>query len=91
MMPWYVSPHRRIARRQRHIARNAGIEENLDRENVLPVEVKSADDAFMISALIPGIEADDIDVEILSPPSNRLLKSKREGIFYLPFFDSKGY
>jgi HSP20 family protein len=66
MMTWYVSPNRRIARRQRHIARNAGIEENLDRENVLPVEVKSDDDAFMISALIPGIEADDIDVEILN-------------------------
>ena len=66
MMTWYVSPNRRIARRQRHIARNAGIEENLDRENVLPVEVKSDDDAFLISALIPGIEADDIDVEILN-------------------------
>jgi len=66
MMTWYVSPNRRIASRQRHIARNAGIEENLDRENVLPVEVKSDDDAFMISALIPGIEADDIDVEILN-------------------------
>ena len=66
MNTWYVSPYRRIARGQRHIARNAGIEENLDRDNVLPVDVKSDDDAFMISALIPGIEADDIDVEILN-------------------------
>ena len=66
MKTWYVSPYRRIARRQHHIARNAGPEETLDREIVLPVDVTSDDDAFMISALVPGIEADDIDVEILN-------------------------
>jgi len=66
MRTWYVSPYRRIARGQRHIARNAGAEETLDREIVLSVDVKSDDDAFMISALVPGIEADDIDVEILN-------------------------
>ena len=37
-----------------------------ERENILPVEVKSDDDAFMISAIVPGIEADNIDVEILN-------------------------
>jgi len=66
MKTWYVSPYHRIARRQHHIARNAGAEETLNREIVLPVDVKSDDDAFMISALVPGIEADDIDVEILN-------------------------
>ena len=30
-----------------------------------PVDVKAVDDAFLISALLPGIEADDIDVQIL--------------------------
>ena len=66
MKTWYVSPYRRIARRQHHIARNVGAEETLDGEVVLPVDVKSDDDAFMISALVPGIKADDIDVEILN-------------------------
>jgi len=66
MKTWYVSPYRRIARRQHHIARNAGPEETLDREIVLAVDVKSDDDAFMISALVPGIKGDDIDVEILN-------------------------
>jgi HSP20 family protein len=66
MMTWYVSPNRRIARRPRYIARNAGTEEQAERENVLPVDVKSDGDAFMISAIVPGIEADEIDVEILN-------------------------
>jgi len=60
MMTWYVSPNRRISRRPRYT------EERIERETVLPVEVKSDGDAFMISAIVPGIEADDIDVEILN-------------------------
>jgi HSP20 family protein len=66
MKTWYLTPHYRITRRPRYIARNAGIEEKAERENILPVEVKSDDDAFMISAIVPGIEAADIDVEILN-------------------------
>jgi len=66
MMTWYVSPHQRIARRPRLVVNNVGTPEALDRENVLAVDVKSDDDAFMISALVPGIEADEIDVEILN-------------------------
>lgn len=66
MKTWYVSPHHRITRRPRYIATNAGIEEKTERENILPVDVKSDGDAFMISAIVPGIEADEIDVEILN-------------------------
>jgi HSP20 family molecular chaperone IbpA len=66
MRTWYASPYRRIARRPHYIARNAGSEDVTEHENVLPVDVKSDGDAFMISAIVPGIEADDIDVEILN-------------------------
>ena len=66
MRTWYVSPNRRIARRPSYIARNAGMEEAAEREIVLPVDVQSDGEAFMISAIVPGIEADDIDVEILN-------------------------
>jgi HSP20 family protein len=66
MMTWYVSPNRRLARRPRYIARTVNNSEAIERENVLPVDVKSDGDAFMISAIVPGIEADDIDVEILN-------------------------
>ena len=66
MRTWYVSPNSRIARRPSHIARNPGVEEAAEREIVLPVDVQSDGEAFMISAIVPGIEADDIDVEILN-------------------------
>jgi HSP20 family protein len=66
MMTWYVSPNHRLARRPRYIARTVNNGEATERENVLPVEVKSDGDAFMISAIVPGIEANDIDVEILN-------------------------
>jgi HSP20 family protein len=35
------------------------------REKVLAVDVKADDEAYIISALIPGIDADEIKVEIL--------------------------
>jgi HSP20 family protein len=35
------------------------------REKVLAVDVKADDEAYTISALVPGIEADEINVEIL--------------------------
>jgi HSP20 family protein len=35
------------------------------REKVLAVDVKADEEAYTISALIPGIEADEINVEIL--------------------------
>lgn len=66
MMTLYVSPYRRIARRHRHIAKLSDTSEIRDRENVLAVDVKSESDAYTISALVPGIKADDIDVEILN-------------------------
>ena len=66
MRTWYVSPNSRIARRPSYIARNPGVEEAAEREIVLPVDVQSEGEAFMISAIVPGIESDDIDVEILN-------------------------
>jgi len=42
------------------------MEEAAEREIVLPVDVQSDGESFMISAIVPGIEADDIDVEILN-------------------------
>jgi HSP20 family protein len=66
MMTWYVSPYRRISRRHVQAAQNTGMEKTIDRESVLAVDVKSVDDAYEISAMLPGIEADDIDVEILN-------------------------
>jgi HSP20 family protein len=70
MMTLYVSPYGRIARRRSSIDHrldsNHHVSEALDREKVLAVDVRSDDESYTISALIPGIEADDINVEILN-------------------------
>jgi HSP20 family protein len=70
MMTLYVSPYGRIARRRSSIDHrldsNHLVSEALDREKVLAVDVRSDDESYTISALIPGIEADDINVEILN-------------------------
>lgn len=65
MMTWYVSPHRRIAPRTRFVTKTMINEVNNEHEKILPVDVKAVDDAFLISAQLPGIEAEDIDVQIL--------------------------
>jgi HSP20 family protein len=70
MMTLYVSPYGRIARRRSSIDHrldsNHHVSEALDLEKVLAVDVRSDDESYTISALIPGIEADDINVEILN-------------------------
>jgi len=62
----YVSPYRRYARRDRRVESNPQTLKAVDRDKVLAVDVKSDDEAYTISALIPGIEAEEINVEILN-------------------------
>jgi HSP20 family protein len=70
MMTLYVSPYRRVARMREAMDRM--MEENFpaaevnEREMVLAVDVKSEDEAYLISALVPGVEAEEINVEILN-------------------------
>ena len=37
-----------------------------EREMVLAVDVKADDEAYLVAALIPGVEADDINIEVLN-------------------------
>ncbi len=70
MMTFYVSPYRRMARMREAMDRL--LEESFrtmepgERESLLAVDVKSEDDAYVISAFIPGVEAEDINVEVLN-------------------------
>jgi HSP20 family protein len=66
MKTMYVSPYRRYARRDRRVESNPQTLKSVDRDKVLAVDVKSDDEAYTISALIPGIEAEEINVEILN-------------------------
>ena len=63
MTTYYVSPHKKFSRHPHRIEREVRA---MDRDKVLAVDVKSDDEEYTISALVPGIEAEDISVEILN-------------------------
>ncbi|MES0359535.1 MAG: Hsp20/alpha crystallin family protein [Anaerolineales bacterium] len=65
MMTLYVSPYNRAARMSRRLEERTSTAEYSAREKVLAVDVKADEEAYTISALIPGIEAEEINVEIL--------------------------
>jgi HSP20 family protein len=65
MMTLYYSPYRWAARRGPRFAGRPFTQHVPERESVLAVDVKADDEAYTISALVPGVEAEDINVEIL--------------------------
>jgi HSP20 family protein len=70
MMTMYISPYRRLANLREAMDRT--LEESLaekthsDREMLLAVDVLSDFDSFTINAFVPGLEADDLNIEILN-------------------------
>lgn len=65
MKTLYYSPYRRISRMDRRLAQKSAARDGSTSEKVLAVDVKADDEAYVISALVPGVEADEINVEIL--------------------------
>lgn len=69
-MTVYISPYRRMATLRD--AMNRLIEDNLaeststEREMMLAVDVLTGEDAYEIVALVPGLEADDLNIEVLN-------------------------
>ena len=69
-MTYYVTPYRRLAA-MRH-AMNRWFEDEMvdqtpsEREMLLAVDVKTAEEAYDITALVPGLSADDLDIEVLN-------------------------
>jgi len=61
-MSYFIAPYPyRMARRW---ARMAGYEEPT-RDFTLAVDVRDEDDAFVISALVPGLKAEELNIQIL--------------------------
>lgn len=60
-MTFYIQPYpyRRMSRRM--AAMNGGS----SRENFLNVNVRDDEDAFLLSALVPGLKADDLNIQVL--------------------------
>ena len=60
-MTYFISPHPyHMARRWAHLA---GIEASRDFN--LSVDVREEDEAYILNALVPGLKADDLNIQIL--------------------------
>ena|SRR4030065_464951 len=69
-MTFYVTPYNRMhaMRHAMHHWMNESIadQESGEREMLLAVDVEAGDEAYDISALVPGLEADDLEIEVLN-------------------------
>jgi HSP20 family protein len=69
-MTVYISPYRRMATLRE--AMNRLIEDNMaettsqEREMMLAVDVLTNEDAYEIVALVPGLEADELNIEVMN-------------------------
>jgi HSP20 family protein len=67
-MTLYITPYGRLAHRRmiEQMLHDRDWEVSSERDIVLPVDVKAEADAYTISALIPGIKAEDLNIEIVN-------------------------
>ena len=68
-MTLYISPYRRLANLRQAMDRMFEEEfENTpnEREMTLALDVLAEDEAYTVRALVPGLEADDLNIEILN-------------------------
>lgn len=69
-MTVYISPYRRMSTMRD--AMNRLFEENYaepvanEREMLLAVDVQSDEDSYVVTALVPGLAADDLSIEVLN-------------------------
>jgi HSP20 family protein len=66
-MTMYMTPYRR--RYLRHLAQNDRIARNIgiaDSDVHIPLDVKDDKEAFVLYAVVPGLNAEDINIEILN-------------------------
>ncbi|MCI0519480.1 MAG: Hsp20/alpha crystallin family protein [Chloroflexi bacterium] len=69
-MTLYISPYRRMAAMREMM--NRMFEDSLTetaapaREMLLAVDVKASDEAYDLTALVPGLNADDVNIEVIN-------------------------
>jgi HSP20 family protein len=69
-MTFYISPYRQMA--SIRYAMNRMFDDNMvdqnpsEREMLLAVDVQTDDDAYNITALVPGLDAQDLNIEVLN-------------------------
>ena len=83
-MTYYVTPYHRMA--AMHNAMNRWFEDRMteqsrtEREMLLAVDVTNGDEAYDITALVPGLSADDVDIEVLNNTVTIRGEFKTDGI-----------
>jgi HSP20 family protein len=69
-MTFYISPYRRMAAMSHTMNRmfdDTMVDQTPnEREMLLAVDVQSGEDAYDITALVPGLDAEDLDIEVLN-------------------------
>jgi HSP20 family protein len=60
-MTFYIQPYPYRRQSRRMAAMNGGS----SRESFLNVNVRDEEDAFVLSALVPGLKADDLNIQVL--------------------------
>lgn len=85
-MTLYVTPARRAHRRHMLDEIMRDWDENYTSELTFPIDVAADNDAFTIKALLPGVSADDLDIQIVNEIvtiSGELKADREEGANYL--------
>ena len=85
-MTLYVTPARRAHRRHMLDEIMRDWDENYTSELTFPIDVLADNDAFTIKALLPGVSADDLDIQIVNEIltlSGELKTEREEGANYL--------
>ncbi len=69
-MTFYVTPYRRAAAMRHAMSRwfdeSITDHEPTEREMLLAVDVEVGDEAYEIKALVPGLDSEDLDIEVLN-------------------------
>lgn len=70
MMTMYIPPYRRMANLRQAMDRLMDETMNEtstpEREMLLAVDVHAGDNEYLIQAMVPGLEAEDLDIEVLN-------------------------
>ena len=87
-MTFYVTPFGRLAHRRmvERMLQDGGWNMPLESEVAFPVDVKVEPDAFVITALLPGIKPEDLDIQVVNETvtiQGKLLYQQDEKADYL--------
>jgi HSP20 family protein len=66
MMTLYINPVRRTSRRRTLDEIMRDYDQDYSAELTFPIDVKADSDSFTISALLPGIHPEDLDIQIVN-------------------------